>query len=158
MEFWQHLARELAAHPAEHAVCIGMSWPPAVPCPARLTALEADPSVWADPAIIADLAVIAAAVPGGDAALTDPLRILLGTLRDRVAPRILSALATPPDGAPPAWREQMRALGFTDLGVHVHMGAAVLVSRFDIATYKSTPDWLSARNWANPEMWGRHRW
>ncbi|MFP4252452.1 MAG: DUF6231 family protein [Guyparkeria sp.] len=29
---------------------------------------------------------------------------------------------------------------------------------FDIETYKRTPDWLNARNWANPELWGKYRW
>ncbi|MFQ5994948.1 MAG: DUF6231 family protein [Acidiferrobacterales bacterium] len=29
---------------------------------------------------------------------------------------------------------------------------------FDIADYKDTPDWLSARYWANPERWDKERW
>lgn len=30
--------------------------------------------------------------------------------------------------------------------------------KYDIASYKSTPDWLNARNWANPELWNKYRW
>ncbi|MDR9406012.1 MAG: DUF6231 family protein [Spiribacter sp.] len=30
--------------------------------------------------------------------------------------------------------------------------------RFDIRDYKSTPDWLNARHWANPELWDKYRW
>ena len=30
--------------------------------------------------------------------------------------------------------------------------------KYDIASYKSTPDWLSARDWANPELWNKYRW
>lgn len=29
---------------------------------------------------------------------------------------------------------------------------------FDINAYKDTPDWLNAESWANPELWGKHRW
>lgn len=29
---------------------------------------------------------------------------------------------------------------------------------YDIRTYKSVPDWLNPRFWANPEQWDRARW
>lgn len=29
---------------------------------------------------------------------------------------------------------------------------------FEIRNYKQTPDWLNAKNWANPELWGKHNW
>ncbi|WP_290652932.1 DUF6231 family protein [Aquisalimonas sp.] len=29
---------------------------------------------------------------------------------------------------------------------------------FDVGTYKTTPDWLNPRYWANPELWGKYRW
>lgn len=29
---------------------------------------------------------------------------------------------------------------------------------YDIRTYKSVPDWLNPRFWANPENWGKYRW
>ncbi|MCP5157536.1 MAG: hypothetical protein H6983_25395 [Ectothiorhodospiraceae bacterium] len=32
------------------------------------------------------------------------------------------------------------------------------IHQYDVSTYKRTPDWLSPRNWANPERWNRHRW
>ncbi|MDG4868168.1 DUF6231 family protein [Guyparkeria sp. 1SP6A2] len=32
------------------------------------------------------------------------------------------------------------------------------VFKYDILDYKHTPDWLNARNWANPELWGKYRW
>ena len=32
------------------------------------------------------------------------------------------------------------------------------VYRFDLHSYKQAPDWLNARNWANPELWDKHRW
>lgn len=30
--------------------------------------------------------------------------------------------------------------------------------KYDITTYKKTPEWLNASNWANPNMWGKFRW
>lgn len=30
--------------------------------------------------------------------------------------------------------------------------------KFDIATYKKTPDWLNAKDWANPQLWDKYRW
>ena len=29
---------------------------------------------------------------------------------------------------------------------------------YDVESYRPAPDWLNARNWANPEMWNKHRW
>ena len=29
---------------------------------------------------------------------------------------------------------------------------------FDIADYKTTPDWFGPKNWANPELWDQYRW
>ncbi len=29
---------------------------------------------------------------------------------------------------------------------------------YDIRTYKSVPDWLNPRFWANPENWNKYRW
>jgi len=48
--------------------------------------------------------------------------------------------------------QQMVSLGFT------RHAADVPVYLFDIETYKRTPDWLNARHWANPELWGKYRW
>jgi hypothetical protein len=33
-----------------------------------------------------------------------------------------------------------------------------VVYEYDIASYKTTPDWLSAKGWANPERWEKERW
>lgn len=29
---------------------------------------------------------------------------------------------------------------------------------YDLKTYKTVPDWLNARFWANPHMWNKARW
>lgn len=36
--------------------------------------------------------------------------------------------------------------------------ADLALFEFNLRSYKSTPDWLNARFWANPELWGKHRW
>lgn len=84
---------------------------------------------------------------------TDSAAALLAALRDRCARRVLVALPARP------WSEQdMRGFGFDRLGT-VRAGDAVLDTYgFDIDRYKRTPDWLNARHWANPELWGRFRW
>jgi len=47
--------------------------------------------------------------------------------------------------------EQVRGLGFmADSGDQGYC--------FDIDHYKTTPDWLNPRHWANPELWDKYRW
>lgn len=33
-----------------------------------------------------------------------------------------------------------------------------VVYEYDVASYKTTPDWLSAEGWANPNQWEKERW
>ncbi|MFQ5934880.1 MAG: DUF6231 family protein [Acidiferrobacterales bacterium] len=37
-------------------------------------------------------------------------------------------------------------------------GKPLQMYKFDISDYKHTPDWLSPKNWANPERWDKGRW
>lgn len=30
--------------------------------------------------------------------------------------------------------------------------------KYNLQSYKQTPDWLNADNWANPNMWEKYRW
>lgn len=32
------------------------------------------------------------------------------------------------------------------------------IYKYDITTYKKTPEWLNSKNWANPQLWDRFRW
>lgn len=72
---------------------------------------------------------------------------LIARIRTYAAPRLL--LVASPACALDA--NAFRALGFslsqddTATGIRVHF--------YDIATYKTVPDWLNARFWANPEHW-----
>ena len=78
--------------------------------------------------------------------------VLISRLRDLYARRVLVQVITGKD-----WREQdLTALGFTRL--FVEPNSDYVLFGFDVGTYKTTPDWLNPRYWANPEMWGKHRW
>ena len=39
---------------------------------------------------------------------------------------------------------------FDDKPIHVY--------KYDISTYKKTPEWLNSKNWANPQLWDKFRW
>ena len=78
------------------------------------------------------------------------LAALLAALRDRANRRILVHVG------------EARVGGDTDrhlvsLGYRRLSGGEALYL-FDIVSYKDTPDWLSPRNWANPELWDKYRW
>lgn len=72
---------------------------------------------------------------------------LIGRIRLYVAPRIL--LAAPADCA--LDEAAFRALGFTLSATDP--AANKRVHYYDLDTYKTVPDWLNARFWANPERW-----
>ena len=85
---------------------------------------------------------------------------LLARLRDLHADKVIhiessSAETEYPDG----WSmTDSLALGFSQR-TSVNTGDVDLqIFEFDIRTYKSAPDWLNAKHWANPEMWEKHRW
>lgn len=78
---------------------------------------------------------------------------LIALLRDRLA-ETLYCLAMPAQC--PA--ERMFALGLRPLGTYPGNGGGPTLYHFDLYDYKRTPDWLNARNWANPELWNKHRW
>ncbi len=76
----------------------------------------------------------------------------LSRLRDLGAERVIVAL--PAADWPPA---DLYALGFTRLG-RLEAAPALTLYAFDIAAYKTTPDWLNSRYWAHPELWGKYWW
>jgi len=78
--------------------------------------------------------------------------ILLSRLRDLYARRVLVCLALGD-----TWRQNdLTAFAFTRLAT-LGDGMGTLYG-FDVGTYKTTPDWLNPRYWANPELWGKYRW
>lgn len=49
-------------------------------------------------------------------------------------------------------------LGLTRQARYEHEGVKWQAWSYDIRTYKSVPDWLNPRFWANPENWNKYRW
>jgi Family of unknown function (DUF6231) len=72
---------------------------------------------------------------------------LISQTRLYVAPRILLAVAS--DGV--LDEAMFRALGFTLSAIDT--AENMRIHYYDIDTYKTVPDWLNARHWANPERW-----
>lgn len=98
----------------------------------------------AQPPVPCELALGIDALDGLDRAGASAL---IARIRTYAAPRLL-LVASPVCALD---TDAFRALGFalsqddTAAGTRVHF--------YDIATYKTVPDWLNARFWANPDRW-----
>jgi hypothetical protein len=57
------------------------------------------------------------------------------------------------------WQQSdLLALGMSVFRTY-HVEDAVLQwYRFELESYKATPDWLNSKYWANPELFGKFRW
>lgn len=76
----------------------------------------------------------------------------LAALRDLYAQAVLAVADADCPLSPPQWR----SLGFLP---HWHDEASDLTLQgFNLYDYKHRPDWLNAKYWANPELWGVYRW
>jgi hypothetical protein len=99
-----------------------------------------------------DLAVV---IGGLESLPRGTIATLLGQLRDLYARRMLVGLDPTADN----WTHRdMIGHGFVRLGELNGPSGPVRLYEFDIGTYKTTPDWLNSRNWANPRMFDKHRW
>lgn len=111
---------------------------------------------WSDAATrLAELGLqeiaVASIESGTEPATAEPV---LAALRDIYARKILLLVAEDS-----AWRNaDIVGLGFTRLGSFPGSAGRIHVYGFDIATYKTTPEWLNPRYWAHPELWGKYRW
>ena len=90
-----------------------------------------------------------------DQATAEPV---LALLRDIYARRTMLLISEQAAEATPWRNSDLVGLGFTRIGVFTGPAGAVNVYGFDIATYKTTPDWLNPRFWAHPQLWGKYRW
>ncbi|PWG63943.1 hypothetical protein DEM34_07040 [Spiribacter halobius] len=118
--------------------------------PQRLAGAEAWPRLGDCPA--ASLAIVdgEAAVPPAD------VTPLLGRLRDVYAGQVL---VIGPASPREAWsRHTLIGLGFRGFGATLDGNHRRPWYQFDIVDYKVTPDWLSPRHWAHPELWDKFRW
>lgn len=60
--------------------------------------------------------------------------------------------------APPACRSQLSTMGFRPVDDDAGDADDAACFVFDIATYKSRPEWFNSKSWAHPERWGKARW
>lgn len=81
---------------------------------------------------------------------------LVSRLRDIHAERVI-VIAAESQGAALS-RHALIGLGFHRRAVSADGDVRRRWYEFDMAHYKVTPDWLNARNWANPELWDKYRW
>jgi hypothetical protein len=77
----------------------------------------------------------------------------LARLRDLHAVRF--ALLLPGETPAAVWpTNALLAFGLTRLAA----GGGWRLFGYDLAGYKTTPEWLNAQGWANPEMWDKAWW
>ncbi|MDF2445270.1 MAG: hypothetical protein K0S46_506 [Moraxellaceae bacterium] len=142
------IAETLAATAADSIVAIGeLPWPEGAVAPARRAVAEV--SGMAGQMERAGLAV--AMLPAGmeqrDA------RQLIAALRDLLARQLLVFV-------PESLLDDTALLGLalTRQARFELDGTPWQAWSYDIRTYKSVPDWLNPKFWANPENWDRFRW
>ncbi len=85
---------------------------------------------------------------------------LVSRIRDLLARRLLVIVAADADALHNRlWQPtDFYALGMSRYAVASAACGPLHLYSFDIETYKQTPEWLNARDWANPELFGKHRW
>lgn len=80
---------------------------------------------------------------------------VLSALRDLHARQVLAFIPLQAYG----WHEDtLLGLGLQQQARFQHGDDIIEAWSFDIRSYKSVPDWLNPRFWANPENWNKHRW
>ncbi|MEJ2059278.1 MAG: DUF6231 family protein [Acidihalobacter sp.] len=76
---------------------------------------------------------------------------LISSLRDIYARRLYILV----DAATDRWpARDLIAFGLSEVG----RSETQVLYRYDVSTYKRTPDWLNPRFWAHPELWDKFRW
>ncbi|NIR28926.1 MAG: hypothetical protein GWN84_06350 [Gammaproteobacteria bacterium] len=86
---------------------------------------------------------------------------VLARLRDVHARRlyVLAPIGVGEDDQASRWEDiDFWGYGFTRVGRYERDGHPLHLYGFDIDHYKITPDWLNAKYWANPELFGKYRW
>lgn len=135
-------------------------------CPWDLDPLQDSTLQLRDPCGLQDLPAggrdFALAIAAGvlEALSLDEGGALLAELRDLKARQLLAAVpAVAASHHQSFWGlDRMLSHGLEARTILGEGDDALAVYGFHIDRYKRTPDWLNARNWANPENWNRYRW
>ncbi len=86
---------------------------------------------------------------------------LLARLRDVHTPRfcLIVPIGTGWTGQRSTWEpNDLLGFGMSRVSRYSQDGKTVELYKYDIATYKKTPEWLNPSNWANPHLWDKYRW
>lgn len=85
---------------------------------------------------------------------------LLASLRDLHGGRFLLTLAVGPRPQQASqWdMAELLALGLVLVGRYPDDGGETHLYRYDLADYKTTPEWFNPRFWAHPERWDKDFW
>jgi len=83
---------------------------------------------------------------------------VLARLRDLYARRTLLLTGLEAAQSDTLEHASVMALGFVHVDRYDYEGRSLRLYEFDIGTYKTTPDWLNSRDWANPRLWDKYRW
>lgn len=84
---------------------------------------------------------------------------LLGRLRDLHTRRLylLVPLGTAWPGHASVWEQNdLIALGMEQVGVCAEAERPLQLYKFDLHTYKRTPEWFNSKYWAHPELWDKY--
>lgn len=155
-ELTQELANLLAAQAPHRLLALGqpareLLAPFAERSDAELAAVDIDAGLGLagqasyDLALVSELDRLAPAEAG----------VLLGRLRDLLARRIWVLLGQQQPGL---GHRDLIGYGFSGIGGYQWRGEPLRLYEFEIGSYKTTPDWLNNRHWANPHLFGKHRW
>lgn len=82
--------------------------------------------------------------------------MVLARLRDINTRRFVALVPLGKDweGHATNWEtSELLGYGMVMLGRYEENGRPLTLFHYNIRTYKTTPEWFSARNWANPENW-----
>lgn len=146
------IAETLATTQASHIVCIGahlpaLPWPESLAASEYLTAQTAIESAAQRPRAELAVAIL------DDSSDAREARQLIAVMRDLLARQLLVFVPESLlDGT------ALIGLGLTRQAQYELENERWQAWTFDIRTYKSVPDWLNPKFWANPENWDKYRW
>lgn len=63
-----------------------------------------------------------------------------------------------PDSVSHWYKRDLLALGMVQMAEHKQGNNPIHIYGYDILTYKTRPDWLNSRFWANPNLFNKYWW
>ena len=86
-------------------------------------------------------------------------RQLLASLRDRLSRQYCVHVAIDNQSTVSQWSlTDFLSMALVRVNTYTTTNASFALFKYSIGSYKRTPDWLNANNWANPELWGKYWW